>query len=319
MLAIVVSLLVLSLAGVSNGAAVDFASKDISLELMVPRGQTRAQYLQSIIDYWTPVRMASAQPMEPIYVNNQDRLRLTKKQKEDGEEQILRPPDVLPDNGSKLPTTAGKVYFVMGGGNYLCSASVVNSNNSDTVVTAGHCVFEYERQIWASNWIFVPQYSLGSRPLGVYVGRTLATKQGWANSRDFNYDVGIVLVNPNDKGQHILEVTGGLGITLNPPRLAETNSFGYPVNMNSGETMSTCAGVSMSPTFFAGFTGLQLVCGMTGGTSGGPWIQQYDTHTRFGQQVSVNSFIFLNMPNNLFGPYFTEDNIGSLFREHQNQ
>jgi len=139
------------------------------------------------------------------------------------------------------------------------------------------------------------------------------------NSRDFNYDVGIVLVNRNDKGQLPQEAVGGLGITLNAPKQAATNAFGYPVNMNSGETMSTCAGTSSGAAVLAGFTGYQLACGMTGGSSGGPWIQQYNTNTKLGQQVSVNSFIMPSRPGYMFGPHFVDGNIGILFREYQDK
>ncbi|CAF4390581.1 unnamed protein product, partial [Rotaria sordida] len=125
-------------------------------------------------------------------------------------------------------------------------------------------------------------------------------------------------MNTNANDQHIQDVTGGLGITLNPLRQAVTNVFAYPKNINNGETMSTCSGTSLSPTFVTGFTGLQLVCNMTGGSSGGPWIQNFDTNTGSGQQVSLTSFIILNRPNNLFGPYFNQNKMGSLYRTYQN-
>jgi len=319
MLSFVVVLLILGLAGVSNGAAIDSASKHVSNELIIPRGQTREEYLQTIIDYWTPERMASAQPMEPVIANNDELVRFANHQKDDGVEQILTPSASLPDTRSTRPSTAGKVYFVMNGGNYLCSAAVVNANNRDTITTAGHCIFDTGSRTWASNWIFVPQYSLGSRPLGTYTWREMVTTTGWANNADFHYDVGLVLVHQNDRGQHVQDMTGGLGITLNPSREAWTNAFGYPVNMNNGETMSTCASTSLDPTNAHGFSGMQLPCGMTGGASGGPWIHEYNTNTQLGQQVSVNSFIFLNHPGHMFGPRFNDDNIGSIYHTYKDK
>jgi len=318
MLSFVVCLLVLGLAGISNGAAIDSASEDVSIDLMVPRGQTREEYLQSIVDYWTPERMASAEPMNPITVNEYDIPLFNDRQKTDGAEKILTPSAPLPGTRNR-PATAGKVYFVMNGRNYLCSGSCVNAQNRDTVLTAGHCVYDATAKKWATNWIFVPQYSLGSRPFGTFTWRKMATKNGWMNGGQWDHDVGLVVMNTNDKGQHIQDVTGGLGITINAPRQGATHSFGYPMNINSGETMSTCSGTPSSPTYVAGFTGLQITCGMTGGCSGGPWVQQYNTNTFSGQQVSVNSFIITNRPNNLYGPYFTNDNIGTLYNEYQNQ
>jgi len=319
MFALIVSLFVLSLATISNGAAIDSGSGDVSIKMIVPRGQTLAEYIQSIDDYWTPERMASAQSLDAVIVNDDELSHFDNHRKSDGVEQVLTPSAFLPGIRSSHPSTAGKAYFVLNGQNYMCSGSVVNANNKATIVTAGHCVYEYERQIWATNWIFIPDYSLGSRPFGTFVGRELATKNGWMNSRDWNYDVGIVLVNRNDKGQLPQDVVGGLGITLNAPKQATTNAFGFPKNMNNGETMSTCAGTSSGATVLAGFTGYQLACGMTGGSSGGPWIQQYNTNTKSGQQVSVNSFIISNRPGYMFGPHFTNDNIGTLYTAYQDK
>jgi len=319
MFALAIALLVLSLANISNGAAIDSASGDVSIKMIVPRGQTRAEYVQSIVDYWTPERMASAQSLDPIIVNNDEFSYFDNHRKSDGVEQILTPSALALGTRSTNPSTAGKVYFVMNGQNYLCSGSVVNAQNSDCVITAGHCVYDVDRKTWASNWVFIPDYALGSRPFGTFVGRELATKTGWMQNRDYNYDVGLVLMNLNEKGQHVQEVTGGLGITLNAPKQTATNAFGYPVNMNSGQTMSTCAGTSLNEAVFVGFTGLGLRCAMTGGSSGGPWMQQYNTNTKLGQQVSVTSFGISNRPGHIFGPYFIEDNIGSLFRAYQDQ
>ncbi|CAF3317399.1 unnamed protein product [Rotaria sp. Silwood2] len=149
--------------------------------------------------------------------------------------------------------------------------------------------------------------------------RKMVTNTAWMNSGNFNFDIAIVLMNNNEKGQHIQDVTGGLGITLDSPQQAKATSFGYPKNINNGEIVSNCAGTHLSPTNVAGFTGLRLACAMTGGSSGGPWIQEYDVNARKGQQVSVNSFIMSNQPNNMFGPHFTELNIGKMYRDYQNQ
>ncbi|CAF3035659.1 unnamed protein product [Rotaria sp. Silwood2] len=100
--------------------------------------------------------------------------------------------------------------------------------------------------------------------------RKMVTNTAWMNSGNFNFDIAIVLMNNNEKGQHIQDVTGGLGITLDSPQQAKATSFGYPKNINNGEIVSNCAGTHLSPTNVAGFTGLRLACTMTGGSSGGP-------------------------------------------------
>lgn len=311
--------IVFTFIGFVRGAAIEHDSDNVAIDLAVPRGQTREEYLQSIIDYWTPERMASAKPLDPVIHSEKEFFQSNVQPKKERATTILTDSDLLPGMVLGKPHIAGKVYFVLNGSNYLCSGSVVNADNRDTVVTAGHCVFEYERKIWASKWTFVPKYASGSRPMGSFTMRKMATKSRWMNNRDFNHDVGIVLMNTNERGEHIQDVAGGLGITLDPPRQGYTYSFGYPKNLNNGEIVSNCTGLPLSPTFVSGFTGLQLSCRMTGGSSGGPWIHEYNVNTRQGQQVSVNSFIMSNRPNYLFGPYFTEDNIGTLYREYQHQ
>ncbi|CAF2079863.1 unnamed protein product [Rotaria magnacalcarata] len=312
-------LLILGLSVFVNGATIRDLSDNVAIDMIVPRGQTRDEYLKSIVDYWTPERRASAIPLDTIVRDEKDFVDSNNEPRAERAATVLTPSALLPGMISTKPKIAGKVYFTVSGQNYICSGSVVNSESRDVVLTAGHCVFDYERQVWASLWVFVPEYAIGSRPLGTFAFRKLATKSQWMNSRDFNNDVGLVLVNPNEKGQHVQDVAGGLGITLDSQKNLRTTSFGYPKNMNSGETVSNCVGTPLSPTFLAGFTGVQLSCAMTGGSSGGPWIQQYDANSQTGQQVSVNSFIVSNRPNNMFGPHFTESNIGSLYRAHQDQ
>jgi len=256
--------------------------------------------------------------MKPLTVNNNAMPSFNNRQKTGGVERILAP-SALPIGTRNLsPSIAGKVYFVMNGARYLCSGSVVNAPNGDCVVTAGHCMFDYATQSWASNWIFVPQYLQGSRPLGSFAWREMATLRGWTDNQDYNYDIGIVLVNPNEDGQHIQDVAGGLGITINPAH-ALTHSFGYPVNMQSGETMSNCIGTSFTPTILSEFSGLGLSCRMTCGSSGGPWIHEYDTNTQLGQQISVNSFIITNQPGNIYGPKFADNNILGLYNDYKDK
>ncbi len=43
---------------------------------------------------------------------------------------------------------------------------------------------------------------------------------------------------------------------------------------------------------------------MTGGSSGGPWFQNFTGTTGLGTQNSVNSFKYSFAPNLMFGPYF---------------
>jgi len=314
-------MLVLGLAWNINGAAIHSGSQDISMDVAIPRGYTQEEYSRSIIDYWTPERMAEAKPLHPTiatktiepFVSNDD---------EDGVERILTPSASLQGaRNNANPPAAGRAFFTMNKLNYVCSGSVVNAANRDTVVTAGHCVFNSTGKEFATNWVFVPQYDSGNRPHGTFTSRRLATKQLWKDKADYNHDVAIVLLNKDENGQHVQDITGAFGISLNAVKKATTNAFGFPMNINNGETMSTCADTSVAASILllSSFKGLQIKCGMGGGASGGPWLQNYDANTKGGQQVSLTSFSHAFAPGKINGPHFIEDNIGSLYREHQNQ
>ncbi|CAF1428344.1 unnamed protein product [Adineta ricciae] len=315
-----ICLLVLALIGLINSAAINSGSKDVSYDVPIPRGYTREQYVKSVIDYWTSERMASAKPLHPT-VSMSPKVFSVKDDEDIEVERVLTPSVASPQTrGANTPPAAGRAFFSMGGNTYVCSGSVVNAANRDTVVTAGHCVFNNTNKEWATNWIFVPDYDSKQRPFGTFVSRKLATKQQWKDKGDYNNDVAIVLLNTNEDGRHAQDLTGAFGITLSAPTSAATNAFGFPMNINSGETMSTCASSSkkQSLLLMSSFKGLQITCGMGGGASGGPWLQKYNSATKEGQQVSLTSFSYSLAPGKVHGPHFNIDNIGSLFQENQN-
>jgi len=265
--------------------------------------------------------MASAQSMDLITANEDELFYSNNDQKETRAESILAPSALLPNTNPTTPSVCGKAYFEMNGQKYSCSGSVVNSANRAMVFTAGHCCFDNANNIWATNWIFIPQYSTGSRPYGTFTMRKMVCPPEWPN-KNYNFDFALVLMNPDEQGRHAQDVVGGLGIVLDAPQKAPTNSFGYPGNINNAETMSTCAATSAAPNFMVSlmmsYKGSQLPCNMKQGCSGGPWIRQFDPSKRTGYQCSVNSFMHSSANNAIFGPIFNEQNCGKHYRANQN-
>lgn len=49
---------------------------------------------------------------------------------------------------------------------------------------------------------------------------------------------------------------------------------------------------------------MRLACNMTGGSSGGPWFDDFSESAGTGVQVSVNSFGYTSEKNAMYGPYF---------------
>lgn len=192
--------------------------------------------------------------------------------------------------------TTGKVFFTLGGVNYVCSGAATSSTNRDVVTTAGHCVNEGPGA-FATNWAFVPAYANGSRPYGTWTARTLVTTSAWANQGDINYDGGFAVMNTLG-GSHLVDVVGGQGIGFNLARGLSYSAYGYPAAPPfTGETLQSCAGTA-SDDIYGGTQSQGIPCNMTGGSSGGPWLTGGTTIN------SVNSFGYTSVPNVMFGPYF---------------
>ena len=194
-----------------------------------------------------------------------------------------------------VSSTTGKVFFTLGGFDYVCSGSATSSSNSDVVSTAGHCVNEGPGD-FATNWAFVPAYNNGSAPFGTWTARTLVTTGQWANNGDINYDTGFAVMNTNG-GSHLTSVVGGQGVAFNLARHLSYTAYGYPAAPPfDGETLKSCAGTAVDDTF-GGTQSQGISCNMTGGSSGGPWFTG-------GVQNSINSFGYDGVANTMFGPYW---------------
>ena len=206
------------------------------------------------------------------------------------------------EGGGAVTRTTGKVFFTLGGQDYVCSGSAVNSDNKDVVLTAGHCVNEGPGE-YASKWMFAPGYDHGKTPYGEWTSRTLLTTQQWKNNGNISYDVGFAVMNTLN-GQHLVAAVGGQGIAFNQPRGELMYSFGYPAAPPyDGQDLIYCAGtVHDDPTGQTNDQGMG--CDMTGGSSGGPWFIDFDAATGTGLLNSVNSFVYRNDPGTMYGPYF---------------
>jgi V8-like Glu-specific endopeptidase len=204
-------------------------------------------------------------------------------------------------------TTTGKVFFTTHDGrNWVCSASTVNSNGKDSVITAGHCVYgslggEVPNEGWHTNWIFVPDYYYGYAPYGVWTARQLWTLTNYVNNQDEGDDIGGVVMNTNYYGQHIVNVVGGQGFAWNWPASEYVYDFGYPAaSPFNGQTLQYCNGYEFSWPYLASTMGLP--CNFTGGSSGGPWLMSFNGE--FGYIDGVNDFGYPSLPGYIFSAYF---------------
>ncbi len=207
--------------------------------------------------------------------------------------------------GGAVARTTGRVFLTMAGADFVCSASTVHSANRDLLVTAGHCVKD-GKGAWAENWTFVPGYGTGGhKPYGQWTARRMFVAGPWSRAGDDSYDVGMVALNPLG-GRHVADVVGTQRIAFNGARGGHTYGFGYPADPPyDGEHLVYCAGRLRDDPY--GDTHDQgLGCGMTAGSSGGPWLSAFDAATGKGTITSLSSFKYSNDQRTMYGPFFGE-------------
>ncbi|TDC91221.1 peptidase [Nonomuraea deserti] len=203
-------------------------------------------------------------------------------------------------NGGAVVKTTGRVFFTTQGRNASCSGSAVTSANKSVVLTAGHCV--KMNGAFHTNWVFVPGYDNGKRPFGTWAATRLLTTPQWNAREDINFDIAAAVVAPL-QGKTLVDVVGGQGVAFNQPRRQQMYAFGYPAAAPyDGSKLIHCSGRTFDD--FAMSKDHGLTCNMTGGSSGGPWMLNFNESTGLGTQNSVNSFKYNFAPNWMFGPYF---------------
>ncbi|WP_405530337.1 peptidase [Streptomyces avidinii] len=264
----------------------------------------RQQHTQG---FWTAERMRSATPLDVTAVPGRGRTPVATS----ATPTAIAPtaaasPTAFPQAGGAwtgagaVVKTSGRVFFTMGDRTASCSGDSITSANGSTVITAGHCV-KYQGA-WHTNWVFVPAYNNGSAPYGQWSAtKTFATDQ-WAASEDMNMDVGLAVVAPLN-GKTLSQTVGAQGILFNGGYNKKMYSFGFPAAAPyDGTKLVYCSGNSGKDFLLT--KDHSLACNMTGGSSGGPWFQDFNEATGLGTQVSVNSFGYTFLPNRMYGPYF---------------
>ena len=215
----------------------------------------------------------------------------------------------------------GKVYFVMSGQAYVCSGTAIANARADyaIVLTAGHCVYDEtngggQLSGFATNWEFIPQFdstttfTCASTAYGCWPAQALVANAGFTNAGGFttaatHYDWGFAIVGTGTKGGQ-LDSLGTFGLTPSSMSASTVvDAFGYPAaGKYHGNDLTYC----QNPLGFDALTGnsnYKLACGMTGGSSGGPWFSGFDSTGSAGSIRSLNSYGYSGQ-SNMYGPIF---------------
>ncbi|WP_432513659.1 trypsin-like serine peptidase [Kineococcus sp. SYSU DK001] len=209
----------------------------------------------------------------------------------------------------------GRLYFTQGAGKYECTASSVDSPKGNVVVTAGHCLTENGKA--STNVVFVPGLDGTVEPLGRFsIGKMFTTTQ-WqtqdqSSAAALNFDIGFAVASPRD-GRSLKDAVGAYGIDFTDT-LSRVTVLGYPgktLNPDGsvevdGSTLQYCAGWEFTDSGPGSTTDRATLCDLAGGSSGGPWLRDFDPATGAGTVTSVVSFSYDNNSSVLYGPLLGE-------------
>ena len=193
---------------------------------------------QLALSYWTPARLAAAQPVDLI---DASRRQLSEAETQEpatapagptaavggsaptGEPTPFEPlagPRVLQlDGASSVPTNDytrfpysvnGRIFFSNPDGGGSCSGTSVASYHGtsleDEVWTAGHCVGNPEGQhpgVWDTSIVFIPGYNGNAAvqdPFGEFSATNLYTTTAWLNNTDLAEDEAAFVVGDQRRG-----------------------------------------------------------------------------------------------------------------------
>ena len=215
-----------------------------------------------------------------------------------------------PSNQSQLVASiTGKVFFTMGGKDYVCSGSLVDDGNLDiaVVITAAHCLWDNATSSFASNWVFYPNYDkdVGTSNRKSYSASHLFAPKAFTDQGSFNTTAIL-----NDFAFAVLP-TSAFDLLVLPMILMDStftnnrgDAFGYPAAspFNGKELVYSTGAVSTDQNTES--TTWRLPSTMTGGASGGPWYNGYTNGNSVGSVSSVNSYKYSNDKNSMYGPKF---------------
>lgn len=310
----------------ADGAAKSIVSHDNTLTRDVTKlmkGNGLGAEAEALKSYWTPARMKAAKSFD----NTPTMTRTGKAPKQQAKTQqstpkgafgsvapsksnlasklkgtkTIAPQYYQPNLPSNHPTarTNGKVFFSRGGGNYVCSASIVNSEGKSLVWTAGHCLGE--DGVWSTNVAFVPAYSNGAYPYGIWYAKNLTTTSQWFYNHAWGYDVGAATMQANF-GYRIADYLSAQGMMWNyTPKTYTAAAFGYPqASPFNGQYLYRADGSTYDPNDGT----IYMYSGLTGGSSGGPWFRNYDANSGYGYVNGHNDFIYTDSPSWMYSPYY---------------
>lgn len=202
---------------------------------------------------------------------------------------------------------SGKLFFNIGTSTFVCSASLIKRG---VVVTAAHCVSEYGERRLYTNFRFVPGYRNGVAPY-----RSWTASRVWVPTEYFNGaldqcaptapgiicqdDVAVIELAPQSNPTYPGASTGWYGYRWNKwgvtgSGITHVTQIGYPAALDGGQSMQrNDAQGFIASSSLANNTIIGSL--MTGGSSGGPWLNNFGYQPSLSGGISFGSFATRNI------------------------
>jgi V8-like Glu-specific endopeptidase len=198
----------------------------------------------------------------------------------------ITPADSPPFNAT------GKLFMTFDGEGFVCTASVIGRS---LLVTAAHCVHEFGQKDegFPSALSFEPARHRDMKPFGTWVATEVWIPKSYYDGTDPCSDAERKVVCENDLALVVMEENGGKGIGEVVARYAipTTENFGFVRFASNPSAQFTQLGYPSKD-----FDGLAMIrtdsigiqqdpntvvigSNQTGGSSGGPWLQNFGTKT----------------------------------------
>ncbi len=249
--------------------------------------------------------------------------------------------------GGAVQNAAGRIYFEMPANKkwkgpwdgYVCSGTVVSDDTGgrSTILTAAHCAYDDVNGAFARNVLFIPNQAgttglatdtnCSNDPMGCWVPSFAVVDENWSLSvfpNNIPWDYAFYVVD--DSGAHggtstltdSLETEAGyLVMSFDVPYVNDT----VPGEVEGSIDFTHALGYSYSddPNFMycaqdmttEGDVNWWLAsCALSGGASGGPWMQPVQGGN--GPVMSVNSWSYTSQPG-MAGPKLSGTSAECLF------
>jgi hypothetical protein len=278
-----------------------------------------------IVRYWTPARLAAAQPRD--FVRSSTGFQPYAGKPGGGGGAVT---GASWTGGGKITQAEGMVSFHMDGGDWQCSGTVATDsrNTYSLVLTAGHCAYDEtngggQPSGFATNWVFIPAWDEqpatfstrcgNSTKYGCWTATALVVDSGFATAGGFNdqathHDFAFAVVAACGYANAQLDVTAG-SFAYSKSAISKGSNvyaFGFPAaGKYHGNDLTYCAGKTIEDQYNDNST-WGLPCDMTGGSSGGAWLGGFDGSGNTGTLGSLNSYGYSGIKN-MYGPKFNSN------------